>query len=268
MKYDDETKQRVADLYRSGMPFRKIVEETGVGMMSVRKFVREAGIKSRPAAHFVDRNERGDTPRQAEMRSLYEAGMSPDEIALHLGDTSATQVSKILRKIRAHAIGPYAGNWTVKQRIAQYSECDDEHECWEWTGSKDKAGRPRINIDGIAKQAHRIGYMEYVGPIPDGLTLDHLCGNHGCVNPWHLEPVTDLENNRRGGEPHFEMKGLDIGSDDTPEQKRCVDCLGMFPRTTEYFYANMDLKDGLQGRCKLCARERRLMQNGEGRRSE
>lgn len=66
--------------------------------------------------------------------------------------------------------------------------------CWLWTGSQDgkgygKTGRGRI---------HRIVYEELVGPIPDGLQLDHLCRVRNCVNPAHLEPVTGRENVRRG----------------------------------------------------------------------
>ena len=46
--------------------------------------------------------------------------------------------------------------------------------------------------------AHRVYYERHVGPVPEGLELDHLCRNPGCVNPEHLEPVTHAENIRRG----------------------------------------------------------------------
>ncbi len=46
--------------------------------------------------------------------------------------------------------------------------------------------------------AHRVVYARLCGPIPDGLQLDHLCRNHACVNPKHLEPVTAKENVHRG----------------------------------------------------------------------
>lgn len=73
--------------------------------------------------------------------------------------------------------------------------------CWSWTGAtargygRIRAGRaPRFRV----AQAHRVVYEALVGPIPDGLELDHLCRNTRCVNPEHLEPVTGKVNTLRG----------------------------------------------------------------------
>lgn len=62
--------------------------------------------------------------------------------------------------------------------------------CVEFTGCRDREGYGKLwHPDGHGL-AHRAMYVLMVGPIPDGLTLDHLCRNPPCVNPGHLEPVT------------------------------------------------------------------------------
>lgn len=69
------------------------------------------------------------------------------------------------------------------------------HSCWEWTAARDRKGYGRVAKHSLA---HRAVYELLVGPIPEGLDLDHLCRNHGCVFPLHLEPVTRRENLLRG----------------------------------------------------------------------
>lgn len=73
--------------------------------------------------------------------------------------------------------------------------------CWLWTGAMVAGGYGRFNLDGRSAPAHRVAYMLLVGQIPDGFHLDHLCRNHSCVNPAHLEPVTPRENTMRGVHP-------------------------------------------------------------------
>lgn len=70
--------------------------------------------------------------------------------------------------------------------------------CWEWQGNTDEDGYGQVFWEGKSYRAHRFSYETYVGPIPDGLVLDHLCRNHGCVNPEHVEPVTQRVNVMRG----------------------------------------------------------------------
>ena len=71
--------------------------------------------------------------------------------------------------------------------------------CWLWTGHCMKDGYGQFGIKATeVLLAHRAAYKFFVGPIPDGLELDHLCKTRCCVNPRHLEPVTHLENIRRG----------------------------------------------------------------------
>ncbi len=77
------------------------------------------------------------------------------------------------------------------ERLHQYQA--SEGGCWLWTGSRDAAGYGRIG----QRLAHREIYTALVGPIPEGLHIDHLCRTPRCVNPEHLEAVTQAENNRR-----------------------------------------------------------------------
>lgn len=85
------------------------------------------------------------------------------------------------------------------------------NECWPWPGHIDKNGYGTATLDGRDQRAHRVSYETFVGPIPDGLQLDHTCHTEDlscpggitcphrrCVNPSHLEPVTHNENIRRG----------------------------------------------------------------------
>jgi hypothetical protein len=72
-----------------------------------------------------------------------------------------------------------------------------EFGCWEWTGVIGGGGYGKA---GDETGAHRVAYEWMVGPIPEGLELDHLCRNPRCVNPHHLEPVCHPENVRRARE--------------------------------------------------------------------
>jgi hypothetical protein len=81
-----------------------------------------------------------------------------------------------------------------------WAKVDKTDSCWLWTaGASEGYGRFRVSRPTRRTlAAHRVAYEWLVGPIPDGLQLDHLCRNPSCVNPDHLEPVTNRENGRRG----------------------------------------------------------------------
>lgn len=73
--------------------------------------------------------------------------------------------------------------------------------CWSWGAGLDVYGYGKFKVRGHTVKAHRWAYEHLVGPIPDGLVIDHLCRNRACVNPDHLQPVTAEVNIRRGMSP-------------------------------------------------------------------
>lgn len=85
----------------------------------------------------------------------------------------------------------------VRDRFQDKYEVN-ESGCWIWVACLDVKGYGRVSVGGRMKLAHRVSYALHIGPIPEGLTLDHLCRVPRCVNPAHLEPVTHAENMHRG----------------------------------------------------------------------
>lgn len=81
---------------------------------------------------------------------------------------------------------------SMRSKVVEF--CD----CWIWTGARNSKGYGSMtNGQGGSQLAHRTSYELLVGPIPLGLTIDHLCLVKPCVNPHHLEPVSNAENARR-----------------------------------------------------------------------
>jgi len=90
--------------------------------------------------------------------------------------------------------------WEIPESIRDRIEPEPNSGCWLWTGHliKDGYARTRFGKRGPQFLVHRYLYELEHGPIPAGLVSDHLCRTPSCVNPDHIELVTDLENCRRG----------------------------------------------------------------------
>jgi hypothetical protein len=72
---------------------------------------------------------------------------------------------------------------------------DKSGECWKWLGAHTSDGRPEVMVNRKMWYVYRLTYTALIGPIPEGLTLDHVVCQHGwCCNPSHCEPVSNGTN--------------------------------------------------------------------------
>ena len=111
--------------------------------------------------------------------------------------------------------------------------------CWEWQAHKSD-GYGIFDVRRKRHLAHRFAYTLLVGPIPEGLTIDHLCRNRACVNPLHLEPLTMRENILRG-------VGL------TAQRAARTQC----PRGHPYDMFNTRIRPCGRRACRACDRQRK-----------
>lgn len=153
--------------------------------------------------------------------------------------TSPTTLTRIVGWER-RALGAHRRGGSACRRCLFWSRVERgaTDECWLWAGATTSYGYGIFyNFpDHPPRHAHRVSYELEVGEIPEGLTIDHLCGVKKCVNPGHLEPVTQSENTRRF---YRQMTHCKHGHEFTPEN------------TLTY----VDPRDGYRRRkCRACHR--------------
>lgn len=76
-----------------------------------------------------------------------------------------------------------------------------EGGCWRWTGAHISTGYGQLDVGGKRKGVHRLAYTAFVGPIPEGMDIDHACNVRDCINPEHLRPMSHRDNILRSAGP-------------------------------------------------------------------
>lgn len=152
----------------------------------------------------------------------------------------------------------------ARRRITRNTELSADG-CWEWNKALDRYGygRFRITLEGVvrASGAHRISWLVFRGDISDPvLQIDHLCRNRRCVNPAHLDLVTNYENYLRAApfpEWRFGVRGSRGGRGRPPIHNR-EHCAHGHPWIPENIYVRVDRNGYVHKTCKQCNRIRSL----------
>ena len=113
----------------------------------------------------------------------------------------------------------------IIERFLNRVEMITETGCWIWMGCIKPIGYGCFGMDTpgrkrLTRRAHRVAYELFIGPIPEGMTLDHLCRIRCCVNPHHLEPVSQIINVQRAKPHRLRQTVCKRGHEMTPANTR------------------------------------------------
>lgn len=131
---------------------------------------------------------------------------------------------------------------TPEDRLERFFEKVEIGDCWLWTASLHRGGYGQVGPSwGLTRYAHRWLWLTLVGPLPDGLELDHLCKVRRCVNPDHLEPVTHAENLRRARAAITASRRM------APKRTHCTEGHALTPDNTLHYPER-----GNERICRIC----------------
>ena len=122
----------------------------------------------------------------------------------------------------------------IFERFYKKVQMEPNSGCWLWDGHYNRKGYGCFQVGKQNRSAHRVSYELHIGSIPEGLQLDHLCRVRCCVNPDHLEPVTNRENCLRGNVGKYQL-----------DKKHC-------PQGHPYSGDNLIVRPDGRRRCRAC----------------
>ena len=129
----------------------------------------------------------------------------------------------------------------LPERIQSKTRINWKTGCWLWMHRCDSSGYGTIRFEGKTWSSHRLCYELLIGPIPKDREIDHLCRVRNCINPAHMELVTDRENALRGNRNQFYKK------------THCIHGHKFSPENTYH-----PPKRPMQRHCRICINERSL----------